>query len=51
MGSALYALFGNYIMEMFPIAHCLVYVYSCLNPLIYNFMSGKLNLILLILKK
>jgi hypothetical protein len=25
---------------LFQIAHSLVYVNSCLNPIIYNFMSG-----------
>ena len=35
---------GDYIQVIFGIAHCLVYVNSSVNPLIYNFMSGNFNI-------
>ena len=31
---------GDYAIKAFQIAHILVYLNSCVNPLIYNFMSG-----------
>lgn len=32
---------GDFSITIFQIAHCLVYLNSCLNPLIYNFLSRK----------
>ena len=34
---------GDYAIKAFQIAHILVYLNSSVNPLIYNFMSGKTN--------
>ena len=42
---------NNYGKILFQIAHCLVYVNSCLNPIIYNLMSGKYNTLIETLSK
>jgi hypothetical protein len=36
----LMSILGSYLSMVFQFSHVIVYVNSCVNPLIYNFMSG-----------